>query len=262
MLRQRPTPFCGTRGYGFSQLLAVAGRALSRRINDALRWRGCDDQRVITPTDLARGGAVAELEDLPRLAQEWIAAHVSCDEVLWLASLGPRDAAALPLSVIRTVLRAAGADVPPDSELADQVDRALSIVQRDLDSTGFGQFRFHAQHTDDWSDGLRTTFWAALDNGQYDHNAGALDPTGDPVELLRHAGHAVAETILAICSLAWPDCPDHNGPQLQPQNRPDDSPTSSVWWRCASGNHYVAPLGELLPEHVRPLPSSAPHQRP
>jgi hypothetical protein len=211
---------------------------------------------VITAADLVSGEEVVELAELPALARDWLAARISTDEVLWLASLDPEDADRLPMSVIWAVLRSLGAVTPLDPEPEQRVDRALAVVQGDLDATGFGQFRFHATAVEYWPTGLRPVYRATLENGWWDHNVEELDALSPPEQLLRDAALAVHETIIEIHMHAWPYCVAHDGPPLTPRIR-EAGTEVTVWWHCLRGDHDVAPIGELRPDQVSPLPPSA-----
>jgi hypothetical protein len=209
---------------------------------------------VITPGDVADGDVPVEPADWPMVAAQWLADGFDSEELRQLAGVPAREAAALRPTRMRAVLRSISVPIPADEELEQRCDRALAAVRRDLDATGWGRFEVHTVCSDDWSKDVRPSFRVALAEG-WDVNADILDPTAPFIDLVCQAGNAVVETIVEIWFLAWPDCRDHNGPQLAARRRASTEPnTSEPWWWCVRGDHFVARVGQLRAEHVRPLP--------
>ncbi len=199
---------------------------------------------MITPGELADGAWVRP-KDWPMLAAHWLAQGMDSAELRDLAGLSAAEGDELRPSRMRDVLRSVGVPIPVETVLLERCDRALSLVQRDLDATGFGRFQFHPVNTDDWSADVRAVFRVALPEG-WDVNVETLDPAAGFAELLRDAASAVTDTILELWHLAWPDCVDHDGPPLTPDVRTAGSTQpATVWWRCTRGDHLVARVGGL-----------------
>jgi hypothetical protein len=207
---------------------------------------GVDNRGVITPEQLATGDERVDAEDWPELAAQWLADGFDSQPLRRLAGTTKQDADDLAATVMREVLRSIGVAIPSESALIKRCDRALSVVQRDLDATGFGQYCFSTVATDELEQAVFPTFRAKLEGEGWDLNTDELEPLDSAVELQCSAAAAVSGTLVEICFLAWPDCAHHNGPQLEarPRQLPNDH-LVSAWWYCPRGEHFVSAVGEL-----------------
>jgi len=84
--------------------------------------------------------------DWPGLAARWLAAGFDSESLRQLAKLRSWETKAA-LAVMPEALRSTGFDpAPAEEEFTARCQAALDIVQRDLDVTGYGQYRVGVPH--------------------------------------------------------------------------------------------------------------------
>ena len=112
------------------------------------------------------------------------------------------------LALMPEALRSIGFDpAAADQEFTARCQAALDIVQRDLDVTGYGQYRMRAHLARGWP----TAVSAALPDGSYWSGAGGMTRQMDDASLLFTAASSVSETLEEVHQIQWPVCAAHGG---------------------------------------------------
>ena len=153
------------------------------------------------------------------------------------------------LNLMPEALRSIGFDPgPADEEFRARCQNALDVVQHDLDTTGYGQFRMRATR----GQGQYAIMFATLPDGSYWGGGEGMtrDLTGS--QLLFSAAESVSATIEEVHELEWPVCAIHSdGP------RTNWDPVTFIkkvpWWQCTRAEHSLAPVGQLTPSIARTL---------
>jgi hypothetical protein len=211
-----------------------------------LRWR-------MGPERAAAGGLEdVPLSDWPRLAARWLAAGFDSEPLRRLAGLrsGENRAAA---DLMPQALRSIGFD--PSAGATVFMTRSqgiLDVVQRDLDATGYGQYRMRPVNL---SLEPRVAVYAALPDGRSWSGVGeGMTRRMDDADLLWHAAQSVSGTLAEVLGIVWPACAIHPGEPMAPSS---DSGTPRagiggvVWWCPAGPGHAAAPVGGLTPQVAR-----------
>jgi len=209
--------------------------------------------RWVRPEQAAAG----VLDDVPvgewsGQAAHWLAAGFDSEPLRQLAGLRPWETGAA-LVLMPEALRSIGFDpAAADEEFAARCQAALDIVQRDLDVTGYGQYRMRAYRDRGWP----AAIFAALPDGSYWTGAWGMSRRMDDASLLFNAAASVSGTLEEVHEIEWPACAVHGG---DPMTRPLDGEVpvglidgTVVWW-CTRAGHAVAPVGQLTAKIARTL---------
>jgi hypothetical protein len=143
--------------------------------------------------------------------------------------------------------------IDPDEvrQLLDRCHPAIAVVQRDLDTTGYGEFQMHAVNTT--MSGSEPTVFAALPDGRIGHAATGICPHLDDHSLLGYAAESVTDCLMESVQVFWPKCARHGGRVMRTAPPQDKLPwRGPVSWWCATGPHPVAPVGQLQADQVLP----------
>jgi len=194
-----------------------------------LRWR-------MGPGRAAAGG----LEDVPlshwpRLAARWLAAGFDSEPLRRLAGLRSGEYLAIA-DLMPQALRSIGFD--PSAGAAVFMTRSqeiLNVVQRDLDATGYGEYRMRPVNL---SFEPRVAVYAALpDGGSWSGVGEGMTRRMNDADLLWHAAQSVSGTLAEVLGLVWPACAIHPGEPMTPSSDSGTprAGTSGVVWRCPAG---------------------------
>ena len=127
-----------------------------------------------------------ELGQLPAKAQRLLHQHRATMEAIEL---------------MPEVLRSVGFDpAPANQEFAARCQKALDIVQRDLDATGYDQYQMRAQISEGWP----AIVFAALPDGSYWSGGGGMARGEDSPSLLASAADSVSGVLKEIPEIEWP----------------------------------------------------------
>jgi len=193
----------------------------------------------------AAAGALDDvpLSQWPRQAARWRAAGFDSEPLRELAGLRPGNAGAA-LYLLPDALRSIGFDpAAADAEFAARCQAALDLVQRDLDVTGYGQYRMRPQQVSGWP----IEMVAAFPDGSHWAGGWGMSRRLDDAGLLFNAALSVSGTIEEYHEFEWPVCAVHGGDDTR-----WDAGTESVefidgapvWW-CTRAGHALAPVGQL-----------------
>jgi hypothetical protein len=238
--------------------------------------------------DQAANGALDRLppDQWPVLAARWLAAGFDSPVLRQLAKIqverprakwpagasahgwaapraavgGPPGTARLPAKVsgrraamdlMPEVLRSIGFDpAPADEAFVARCRSALDIVQRDLDATGYGQYRIRA-----YLGGWPATVLPALLDGSYWAGGEAMSRAMEGSRLLLMAAYSVSDVLKEIPEVEWPVCVVHGGhpAAIWDGEDPVDLIDEVAWWQCTNTGHALAPVGQLSAEVAKTL---------
>ena len=140
------------------------------------------------------------------------------------------------------------------SGFADRCRDALTIVQRDLDRTGFGAHHLHpvVSTPDDVAHLTPLDACAALPDGTYASEFdNPMSPDLDDLDMIVYAALSACDTLLLVSHVRWPRCVQHATKYLLPHRPsdgtgPDGRYDDRPWWWCNHAEtHRVNPIGEL-----------------
>ena len=107
------------------------------------------------------------------------------------------------LALMPEALRSIGfAPAPADEEFTARCQAALDIVQRDLDVTGYRQYRMWAHLDRGWPPAV----FSALPDGSYWSGAGGMTRQMDDASLLFTAASSVSGTLEEVHQIQWRVC--------------------------------------------------------
>lgn len=149
------------------------------------------------------------------------------------------------LDLMPQALRSIGFDpAPADEAFVARCQSAVDIVQRDLDATGYGQYRMRARFGHGWPATVHATlpdgsYWAAADGGMSRQMEGSL--------LLACAADSVSGTLKEVPEIEWPVCAVHGGHpgSIWAGEEPVKLIKKVAWWACTNTGHPLAPVGHL-----------------
>jgi hypothetical protein len=156
------------------------------------------------------------------------------------------------MDLMPDVLRSIGFDpAPADDEFVARCQRAVDVVQHDLDATGYDQFQIQARFGRGWPSRVYPT----MPDGSYWGGGEAMSRKEHGAGLLATAAQAVSETLKEIPEIEWPVCKVHGGHpgSIWSGEDPVKLIKNAAWWRCTNTGHLLAPVGELTTETVRKL---------
>jgi hypothetical protein len=154
------------------------------------------------------------------------------------------------MELMPEVLRSLGFDPAPASEeFMARCQKALDIVQHDLDATGYGQYRMRARIGGGWPPRVH----AALPDGSYWGGGEGMPREMEGSWLLVCAADSVSATLKEIPEIEWPVCAVHGGhpESIWDGEEPVDLIRKVAWWRCTSTGHPLAPVGQLTAQTAR-----------
>lgn len=112
------------------------------------------------------------------------------------------------LDLMPEVMRSIGFDpAPADEAFVARCQRALDVVQHDLDVTGYGQYRMRASFGRGWP----PMVYAILPDGSYWGGGQAMSREEEGSGLLWHAADSVSAALREIADIEWPVCAVHGG---------------------------------------------------
>jgi hypothetical protein len=152
------------------------------------------------------------------------------------------------MELMPEVLRSLGFDPAPASEeFMARCQKALDIVQHDLDATGYGRYQMRARIGGGWPSSVHAT----MPDGTYWGEGMSREPKGS--WLLCSAANSVSGTLKEIPEIEWPVCAIHGGhpESIWDGEDPVDLLKKVAWWRCTSTGHPLAPVGQLTAETAR-----------
>lgn len=193
------------------------------------------------------------VDQWPQQAAHWLAAGFDSGPLRQLAGLRSWETGAA-LALMPEALRSIGFDpAAADQEFTARCQAALDIVQRDLDVTGYGQYRMRAFFGRGWP----AEVFAALPDGSYWAAGGwGMTRRMDDASLLLHAAGGASGTIEEVHEIEWPVCAVHGS---DPMTRdlhgldPVELIDGVVWWWCTRAGHAVAPVGQLTAKIAKTL---------
>jgi hypothetical protein len=198
--------------------------------------------------DQAAAGALDHLpsDEWPMLAAKWLAAGFDSPLLRQLAAFRVRDSTALMhvLDLIPEAMRSIGFDpAPADGEFTARCQRALDIVQHDLDITGYSQHRMRARIGRGWP----ATMFPTLPDGSYWSGSHGMSRQLDGPLLLFRAADSVSATLKEVHEIEWPACAIHGGHpgNIWDGEEPVDLMDKVAWWRCTTAGNALAPVGQL-----------------
>lgn len=154
------------------------------------------------------------------------------------------------MDLMPEVLRSIGFDpAPANQEFTARCQKALDIVQHDLDATGHGQYQMHAHIGQGWP----AIVFAALPDGSYWSGGGGMARKEDGPSLLASAADSVSGVLKEIPEIEWPVCAVHGGhpTSIWDGEEPVKIVKKVPWWRCTDTGHLLAPVGQLTAEIAR-----------
>lgn len=157
------------------------------------------------------------------------------------------------MELMPEVLRSIGFDpAPADEEFTARCQKALDLVQHDLNTTGYGCYQMRARLSQGWP----PTIYATLPDGSH-WAAGEPGITrgAEGSWLLVGAALSVSATLKEIAEIEWPVCVIHGGHPscIWDGEDPADLIGKAAWWRCTNTGHPLAPVGQLTAETARTL---------
>ena len=175
-----------------------------------LRWR-------MGPERAAAGGLEdVSLSHWPRLAARWLAAGFDSEPLRRLAGLRSGEYLAIA-DLMPQALRSIGFD--PSAGAAVFMTRSqeiLDVVQRDLDATGYGEYRMRPVNL---SFEPRVAVYAALpDGGSWSGVGEGMTRRMNDADLLWHAAQSVSGTLAEVLGIVWPACAIHPGEPMTPSS--------------------------------------------
>jgi hypothetical protein len=162
---------------------------------------------------------------------------------------GRQRAAWDAMELMPEVLRSLGFDpAPADEEFVVRCQKAVDIVQHDLDATGYGRYRMRARLGGGWP----STVHAALPDGSWGEG---MSRQMEGAWLLVGAADSVSGTLKEVPEIEWPVCAVHGGHpgSIWDGEEPVDLIKKVAWWRCTNTGHPLAPVGQLTAETARTL---------
>jgi hypothetical protein len=209
--------------------------------------------RWVRPEEAAAGVLDDVPLDLwPRQAARWLAAGFDSEPLRQLAGLRSGETHAA-LDLMPEALRSIGFDpAAADEEFTTRCQAALKVVQRDLDVTGYGQYRVRAYLDRGWP----VAAFAALPYGSYWTGAWGMTRRMDDASMLFHAPGSVSGTIEEVHEIEWPVCAIHGGDPMTRYlhgEEPVEFIDGVVWWWCTRAGHAVAPVGQLTDKVTKTL---------
>jgi hypothetical protein len=136
----------------------------------------------------------------------------------------------------------------------ERCQRALAVVQRDLDATGYDEFQMRPVNLR--VDPGEIEVFEGLPNGDSwsGGGVGGMTPDMDDNDLLWYAAASVSDTLIEVLWIAWPICAQHGGQPMAPphlEQAPGGLIQGKVWWWCQRGDgHAVARVGTLTTNHA------------
>ena len=161
-------------------------------------------------------------------------------------------AALYAMELMPEVLRSIGFDpAPADEEFTARCQKALDVVQHDLDATGYGRYQMRARLGQGWP----PTVYPTLPDGSYWGGGEGMARETEGSWLLVTAAAAVSATLKEIPEIEWPVCIIHGGhpDSIWDGEEPVDLIDKTAWWRCTNTGHPLAPVGQLTAETARTL---------
>jgi hypothetical protein len=190
----------------------------------------------------------------PMLAARWLAAGFDSPLLRQLAELRARDtidATMHALDLMPEAMRSIGFDpAPADEKFTARCQRALDIVQHDLDVTGYGQYRMRASIGQGWP----ATVFATLPDGSYWSGGEGMSRRMDGSWLLRQAAGSASAALKEVHEIEWPACAVHGGhpdTSVWAGEEPVDLIDEVAWWQCTNTGHPLAPVGQLTAKITR-----------
>jgi hypothetical protein len=240
--------------------------------------------------DQAAAGGLDHLpaDDWPMLAAMWLAAGFDSPQLRQLAALpirrrgtgpaarGAQGGWAAPAGISITelsegagiagqfklafqaadlmpeVLKSIGFDpAPADDAFLARCQRALDLVQHDLDATGHGQYRIRARFGRGWP----VRVYPTMPDGSYWGGGEGISRDEDGPVLLATAAQPVSDTLKEIPEVEWPVCTRHGGHPgaIWSGEDPVKLIKNVAWCRCTNTGHRLAPVGQLAANTVRTL---------
>ena len=177
------------------------------------------------------------------LAAKWLAAGYDSPSLRQLAKIRAGESRAVRLDALDLMpkaLRSLGFEPSPgNAEFRAHCQKAIDIVQHDLDLTGYGQYRMQAR-----LDPGRALIFATLADSSYWNAGGGMTPDLDGSWLLFAAAESVSATIEDVHGIEWPVCAVHAD-----DRRTSWEPAAHIrkvaWWQCTRARHTLAPVGQL-----------------
>lgn len=190
------------------------------------------------------------LELWPRQAARWLKAGFDSEPLRQLAGLRSWEIHAAP-DLMPEALRSIGFDpAAGDQEWLARCQAALDVVQRDLEVTGYGEYRVRACRASGWP----VLVFAALPDGSYWSGEWGMTRRMDNASLLFNAAGSVSGTIEEIHEIEWPVCAIHGDDPATRNLHGDESVDvidGVVWSWCTRAGHAIAPVGQLTNTIVR-----------
>jgi hypothetical protein len=150
------------------------------------------------------------------------------------------------------VLRSIGFDpAPADEAFVARCQKALDVVQHDLDVTGYGRYRMRASFGRGWPAAVYPT----MPDGSYWGGSQGMSRQDDGPGLLVSVADLVSATLKEIPEVEWPVCAVHGGhpDSIWDGEEPVDLINTVAWWQCTNTGHALAPVGQLTAEIVKTL---------
>lgn len=139
-----------------------------------------------------------------------------------------------------------------DAEFVARCQAALDVVQRDLDLTGYGQYRMHATRPEGWP----VSVFAALPDGSYWSGGWSMTRRMDDADLLFYPAGSVSGTIEEVHEFEWPVCAVHGedpATRYLHGGESVDDVDGAAWWWCTRAGHPMAPVGQLTDKTAKTL---------
>jgi hypothetical protein len=238
----------------------------------------------------AAAGALDHLpsDQWPMLAVRWLAAGFESPLLRQLAALGAERQAAEPpagdglrtwaaprgqaiagpsgnadvpgklgvgfraVELMPEALRSIGFDpAPADDAFLARCQRALDVVQHDLDVTGYGRYQMRARFGRGWP----AMVYPALPDGSYWGGGPGMSRQEEGYGLLCSAADSVSATLKEIPEIEWPVCAVHRGhpDSIWDGEDPVELIKNVAWWRCTNTGHALAPVGQLTAEVAKTI---------
>jgi|SRR6185437_1282908 len=187
------------------------------------------------------------VHEWPMIAAHWLVEGYDSEAIRTLAGLPAEDTRTVRKMMVEA-LRSLGYKIIEEREFAERCKIPLGIVQRDLDITGYGEYRMRPVNLA--SGPIYVEMWAALPDGSsWSGGGGGMTPDMDDAALLWHAARSVSDTLGEVLGMFWPLCATHGGqPMTPPEHREVEGGLIDgvVWWWCRDDiGHPSAPVGQL-----------------